>query len=114
NSHVITAFDVKASSGTDVAMRDHAASHGVVLAETAAHAVESAALVISAVTASQTVVAAESCMAGLAAGCFYLDFNSASPGAKLAAAELVGRGGGRYVEAAVMTSVPPYRLRVPL
>ena len=41
-------------------------------------------------------------------------FNSASPGAKQRAAALIDGAGGRYVEGAVMTSVPPYRIKVPL
>src|SRR5690606_23397776 len=71
-------------------------------------------LVVSAVTASQAVPVAEACAAGLRTGSFFLDFNSASPGAKRLAAERVDGVGGRYVEGAVMTSLPPHRLRVPL
>jgi 3-hydroxyisobutyrate dehydrogenase-like beta-hydroxyacid dehydrogenase len=66
------------------------------------------------VTASQAVAVAQACAPGLARGAFFLDVNSASPGAKCRAAEIVNAAGGRYVEGAVMTSVPPYRLRVPL
>ncbi len=84
------------------------------LAESHAEAVRGAELVISAVTASQTVAAAEACAGSLPAGSFFLDLNSASPGAKMAAAEHVARGAGRYVEGAVMTAVPPHRLKVPL
>ena len=73
-----------------------------------------AELVISAVTASQTVAAAQAACPGLAPGAFFLDFNSASPGAKAEAARLVEGAGGRYVEGAVMTSISPQRLRVPL
>ena len=47
-------------------------------------------------------------------GGWFLDFNSASPGAKRRAAALIDGHGGRYVEAAVMTSIPPYRIKVPL
>ena len=35
-------------------------------------------------------------------------------GAKIRAAGIVNAAGGRYVEGAVMTSVPPYRIKVPL
>jgi 3-hydroxyisobutyrate dehydrogenase-like beta-hydroxyacid dehydrogenase len=70
--------------------------------------------VVSAVTASQAVPVAEACAPALAAGAFFLDFNSASPGAKCRAVERVNAAGGRYVEGAVMTSVPPYRIKVPL
>ena len=43
-----------------------------------------------------------------------LDVNSASPATKTACAEFVARAGSRYVEAAVMTSVPPHGIRVPM
>jgi 3-hydroxyisobutyrate dehydrogenase len=66
-----------------------------------------AELVISAVTAAATLDAARATAPGLDAGAFFLDLNSASPGMKRAAAAAVDAAGGRYVEAAVMTSVPP-------
>ena len=84
------------------------------LADSHADAVRAAELVVSAVTASQTVAAAAACAVGLPKGSFFLDLNSASPGAKLAAAKHVTGQGGRYVEGAVMASVPPYRIKVPL
>ena len=100
------------------AMRAHAGSHGVALFDAAAAAAAHVDLVISAVTASQTVAAAEASVAGCgregALGPYFLDLNSASPGAKQRAAAVVERAGGRYVEGAVMTSVPPHRSRVPL
>jgi 3-hydroxyisobutyrate dehydrogenase-like beta-hydroxyacid dehydrogenase len=40
--------------------------------------------------------------------------NSASPGTKQRAAALVDAHGAHYVEAGVMTSVPPYGIRVPM
>jgi 3-hydroxyisobutyrate dehydrogenase-like beta-hydroxyacid dehydrogenase len=110
----VTAFDLQLDAAEGERMRAHARAHGVTLAGSHAEAVRAAELVISAVTASQTIAAAESCAAALPAGSFFLDFNSASPGAKLAAAELVARGAGRYVEGAVMTAVPPHRIKVPL
>jgi len=112
--HEATAFDLKLRSDAGKPMRAHAAAHRVTLAESHGDAVRSAELVVSAVTASQTVAAAEACARGLRAGSFFLDLNSASPGAKLTAAEHIARGGGRYVEGAVMTSVPPHRIKVPL
>jgi 3-hydroxyisobutyrate dehydrogenase-like beta-hydroxyacid dehydrogenase len=108
--HTLSAFDLKASS----AMQAHAAAQGVQWAATHAQAVQGAGLVISAVTASQAVPVAEACAPALQPGAYVLDLNSASPGAKQRAAHVVDAAGGRYVEGAVMTSVPPYRLRVPL
>ena len=110
----VTAFDLKLDSAAGEALRAHARAHGVTLAGSHAEAVRSAELVICAVTASQTIAAADACALALPAGSFFLDFNSASPGAKTAAAGMVARGAGRYVEGAVMTAVPPYRIKVPL
>jgi 3-hydroxyisobutyrate dehydrogenase-like beta-hydroxyacid dehydrogenase len=112
--HAVTTFDVKLGTEAGVPVRAHAMVRGVELAESHAGAVRSAELVVSAVTASQTIAAAESCAGALRADSFFLDFNSASPAAKIAAADHVERGGGRYVEGAVMTSVPPHRIKVPL
>jgi 3-hydroxyisobutyrate dehydrogenase-like beta-hydroxyacid dehydrogenase len=111
----VTAFDLKLQrEATATPLREHAAAHGVRLVDGPAPAVAGAELVISAVTASQTVAVAQAAAPGLASGTFFLDFNSASPGAKAEAAQAVNAAGGRYVEGAVMTSVPPYRIRVPL
>jgi 3-hydroxyisobutyrate dehydrogenase-like beta-hydroxyacid dehydrogenase len=110
----VRACDVKLATAAGAALREHAGRHGVALATAHAEAVRGARLVISAVTASQAVAVAEAAAPGLAPGAFFLDFNSASPGAKIAAARIVDATGARYVEGAVMTSVPPYRLKVPL
>jgi 3-hydroxyisobutyrate dehydrogenase-like beta-hydroxyacid dehydrogenase len=98
----------------DAALRAHAAFYGVTLHASHAVLAHEANLVVSAVTASRAAAVAEACAPGLRKGAFFLDFNSASPGAKLRAAQWIDGAGGRYVEGAVMTSVPPYRLRVPL
>jgi 3-hydroxyisobutyrate dehydrogenase-like beta-hydroxyacid dehydrogenase len=95
-------------------MQAHARQHGTRLADSHVAAVRDAELVISAVTASQAVAVARACAPGVARGAFFLDFNSASPGAKIEAAGVIDAAGGRYVEGAVMTSVPPYRIKVPL
>jgi 3-hydroxyisobutyrate dehydrogenase-like beta-hydroxyacid dehydrogenase len=110
----VVAFDLKLGSEAGAAMRDHASRHGIALAASHADAVRDAALVVSAVTASQAVPVAQACVPGLKTGAFFLDFNSASPGAKIRAAELVNVTGARYVEGAVMTSIPPCRIKVPL
>ena len=112
--HPVAMFDLKLRGEAGEALREHALLCGVSVADDHAAAVRGAGLVISAVTASQAVPVAEDIAPGLARGCFVLDVNSASPGAKMRAAELVNAAGGRYVEGAVMTSVPPYRIKVPL
>ena len=110
----VVAFDLKLSDARGHALREHALSHGITLAGSHADAVRGAELIVSAVTASQAVSVAQACASGIAKGAFFLDFNSASPGAKCRAAEAINAAGGRYVEGAVMTSVPPYRIKVPL
>jgi 3-hydroxyisobutyrate dehydrogenase-like beta-hydroxyacid dehydrogenase len=110
----VVAYDLKLEGEGGNALREHAAKFGVTLATTHASAVQHAELVISAVTASQAVPVAEAIAPSLVKGVYVLDFNSASPGAKIRAAAIVNASGGRYVEGAVMTSIPPYRIRVPL
>ena len=110
----VVAYDLKLDGDAGRALREHASTHGISLAASHADAVHGADLVVCAVTASQAVSVAQACVAGLKAGAFFLDFNSASPGAKIRAASIVNAAGGRYVEGAVMTSVPPYRIKVPL
>ncbi len=110
----VTAHDLKLTKGAGDGMREHALHHSVALAESQAQAARDADLVISAVTASQAVPVARACAPALKRGSYFLDLNSASPGAKIAAAKIIDAAGARYVEGAVMTSVPPHRIKVPL
>ncbi len=112
--HAVTAYDLKLAGEAGGALREHAAKASVVLAESHAVAVQGADLVLSAVTASQAVAVAQAAAPAIGKGAFFLDFNSASPGAKIRASEIVNAASGRYVEGAVMTSIPPYRIKVPL
>jgi 3-hydroxyisobutyrate dehydrogenase-like beta-hydroxyacid dehydrogenase len=66
------------------------------------------------VTAGSTLAAAKSLAGGLGRAPFVVDVNSVSPATKQEAAQFVTEAGGRYVEAAVMTSVPPKGLRSPM
>jgi 3-hydroxyisobutyrate dehydrogenase-like beta-hydroxyacid dehydrogenase len=81
---------------------------------TAAEAAASADVVFIAVTAGSTLTAAESLSGGLGRAPLVVDVNSVSPATKQEAADAVTGAGGRYVEAAVMTSVPPQGLRSPM
>lgn len=110
----VSAYDIKLGTEAGDALREHASRIGVGLAASHAELAARADFVVSAVTASQAVPVAQACAPAVKKGAFFLDFNSASPGAKIRAAELVNAAGGRYVEGAVMTSIPPYRIRVPL
>lgn len=77
-------------------------------------AIKGAQLVISSVTAEQGLEAAKATAEGIEPGAFYVDVNSVSPGVKRASAEAINAAGGRYVEAAVMTAVPPHRIKSPM
>ena len=96
------------------AMRVHAASVRVAAMPGFAALLECADVVISAVTASQAEAVATEAARTIRFGTWFLDLNSASPGTKVRSSALVDAAGGRYVEAAVMTSVPPYGIKVPM
>ncbi|MGB8432680.1 MAG: DUF1932 domain-containing protein, partial [Burkholderiales bacterium] len=95
-------------------MRAHAEQAGVTALDSAAALLDRADAVISAVTASQTLAVATEASTSIRSGTWYLDVNSASPGTKAAAGRAIDGAGGRYVESAMMTSVPPYGIGVPM
>jgi 3-hydroxyisobutyrate dehydrogenase-like beta-hydroxyacid dehydrogenase len=109
----LSAFDLKFAdpkSGPSIA----AQATGIRAAPSTREAVAGCDIVISAVTAAQTLAAAKSAASGIAHNAVFLDLNSASPGMKQEAAEAIHRAGGRYVEAAVMSPVPPKRMATPM
>jgi 3-hydroxyisobutyrate dehydrogenase-like beta-hydroxyacid dehydrogenase len=110
----VSAYDIKLGREHEAPLRAHAARIGVELMRSHADLAAQADFIISAVTASQAVAVAEACASAIRRDTWFLDFNSASPGAKQRAASRIDGAGGRYVECAVMTSVPPYRIKVPL
>jgi 3-hydroxyisobutyrate dehydrogenase-like beta-hydroxyacid dehydrogenase len=110
----VKAYDLALDGRAGDALRAHAAGIGVNLCATHGEVAAQSELIISAVTASQALPAARACATSVVGQSFFLDVNSASPGAKTEAAALIDAAGGRYVEGAIMTSVPPYRIKVPL
>ncbi|WP_407150836.1 DUF1932 domain-containing protein [Bradyrhizobium sp. ORS 86] len=110
----VCAYDIKLASEPGQPLREHAAEIGVELMRSHADLAAQSDFIVSAVTASQAVPVAEACAPAIRKDTWFLDFNSASPGAKQRAASHIDDAGGRYVEGAVMTSVPPYRIKVPL
>lgn len=109
---VTAAFDPAFADHAGKAARNLAAS-GVVRAATAAEAARDAEVVFCCVTAGSALEAARSVAGGVAHAPFFVDVNSVSPGTKREASAAVTAAGGRYVEAAVMTSVPPHGIRSP-
>lgn len=118
----VLAEDLAASvTAWDIAFADHESAAavnarrlGVAVAGNALDAVRAAEVVISAVTAANTVLAARSVAEGIRPGCWFLDLNSAAPERKQAAAAVIEGVSGRYVEAAVMSPIMPDRLAAPI
>ena len=108
------AWDLKFLGDHAAAELAHAAAAGVTAHPSAQALCQASALVIAAVTASQSLAVAEEAARHLRPGSVYLDLNSASPGTKQRSAALVEAAGAIYVEAGVMTSVPPYGIRTPM
>ena len=96
------------------ALRRHADTHRVEMLTDAAGLAADRELIFSAVTAAQTLAAARSLCARPLNGAWVIDLNSAAPATKIECAALIAAAGGRYVEAAVMTAVPPHGIRVPM
>ena len=112
----IGAWDLKFLPGA--AQRDsalaHAAQAGVGVCASLQQACARTDLLISAVTASNTLAVALEAAQWIRPGTWFLDLNSASPGTRQRAAAAIDGAGAHYVEAGVMTSVPPYGIRVPM
>ncbi|MCA0942065.1 DUF1932 domain-containing protein [Salipiger pacificus] len=98
-----SAFDLKQDATMTEAMR----ARGVAQAATPEAALLDADWIIAAVTADQSLVAAQSVLAGLAQGQLYVDINSVSPDRKQQAAALIEARGARYLDMAVMAPVHP-------
>ncbi len=111
----VNAWDLKfADPASQARETAHAGAAGIVAQSSMRALCAASQLVISAVTASSTLAVAQEAARHLRPGSVFLDLNSASPGTKQQAAALVDAAGARYVEAGVMTSVPPYGIKVPM
>ncbi|RUR65617.1 DUF1932 domain-containing protein [Variovorax guangxiensis] len=111
----VWAWDLRfADAATGEAARAAAERDGLRVAGSMQELCSHADLLISAVTASSTLAVAEEAARHARAGSRLLDLNSASPGTKQRAAAALEAVGVAYVEAGVMTSVPPYGIRVPM
>jgi 3-hydroxyisobutyrate dehydrogenase-like beta-hydroxyacid dehydrogenase len=109
------AWDLKfAQADTRAAEVAHAKDAGVTTHGSMRELCAASDLVISAVTASNTLAVAQEAARHIRSGALFLDLNSASPGTKQQAAAAIDAAGAQYVEAGVMTSVPPYGIKVPM
>lgn len=110
----LTAFDITFDAPDSRASTNASKRPGVQAAASARAAVERADLVISAVTAGQSLSAAQSVAGHIKPNCWFLDLNSVSPNTKRATAERINAAGGRYVEAAIMAPIHPRRMAAPI
>lgn len=109
------AWDLKfAAPAARAAELAHAAKAGIAARDSMQALCAGVDLLISAVTASNTLAVAREAARHIQPGTVFLDLNSASPGTKQQAAELIDGARAVYVEAGVMTSAPPYGIRVPM
>jgi 3-hydroxyisobutyrate dehydrogenase-like beta-hydroxyacid dehydrogenase len=95
-------------------MKAHAARSGVDAVTSMAALTARADVIVSAVTASQAWSVADEAARTIRPGTWFVDLNSCSPGTKARSAERIDGALGRYVESAVMTTVPQYGIRVPM
>jgi 3-hydroxyisobutyrate dehydrogenase-like beta-hydroxyacid dehydrogenase len=104
------------ASGWDVLPCRRAAmtNLGVIDGASLADTVAGASLILSVVTADQSLAVAKACAPSLTAGSIWCDMNSVAPETKLAAARAIEADGGQYVDVAIMAPVNPARLGVPL
>lgn len=103
SDHAIAAFD-----RLDTAeMREAMDRHGVRQADTPAAAVAGADWIISAVTADQSFVAAQSVANALEQGQVFFDINSVSPDRKRETATVIEARAAHYIDMAVMAPVHP-------
>ena len=115
----VSVFDILlASESSRQQMLVKAKTCGVNAEETLHDCVCNADLVISAVTASSALDVAQQAASVLHHDQIFLDINSVSPETKRKASACMesnhGKGGARFVEAAVMGGVPGKRLQVPM
>lgn len=110
----IAAWDLKFRDASGERNLAAAAALGVRTARSAPEATKDAAIVISAVTASEAENVAREAAAFITGGQMFVDVNSAAPTTKIRAAEFIRAAGGRYVEAAVMAPVLTPGIRVPI
>ena len=111
----VGAWDLKFDrADTREAERRHAAQAGVPAHDSSSSLCAASDVLVSAVTASSTLAVAEEAARHVRPGTWFLDLNSASPGTKQQCAALIEGAGAHYIEAGVMTSVPPYGIRVPM
>ena len=111
----IVAYDLHSSTpGRRELIRERAGEAGVPLLSRLSDLFPECDIVISAVTAAAARSVGREAAAHLQPRQLYVDINSVSPAAKRTIGEAVAAAGAGFVEAAVMSTVPPLGHRVPM
>src|SRR5436853_4019242 len=109
----ITAWDILFPNDRGATLKQAGEKIGARLASSAAEAVASSDIIVSAVTAGSSIDAAQSVAPHLSGNPYYLDVNSVSPGRKREAARVL-KGAARYVDVAILAPIHPRRHQTPL
>jgi len=111
----VTAWDkLQSNSATADRQTNKTRALDIIPASSILEAVSSADLVISTVTASQALQAAEQSVDGLCAGCQWLDLNSVSPATKKSIHDVVAAKDVLFTEGVAMDTVPSKGAQVPI
>lgn len=112
----VYAYDSNAKGGDPRAekVREHAAENGVQLVDSLKDLAAKAQYFICFTSANSAAPIAQEIAPLLKSGQIYMDMNSTSPATKEKIGEIFKASQGDFVEAAVMTSVPANRTRVPM
>jgi 3-hydroxyisobutyrate dehydrogenase-like beta-hydroxyacid dehydrogenase len=111
----ISAYDINTHTpglGEKITRRSQESE--VRLCESPAELAASSDILLSTVTANRAAEAADQTAPFLAARHIYADLNSISPSLKRSIGEVVASRGARFVEAAIMSPVPPHGHRAPM
>lgn len=111
----ITAFDILQLDPSRAAeIGAHAATSGAGLATSHAEAVRGRDIVISTVTCTDALTAAETVAPHLEPGQTYLDVNSVSPATKARVGDAIAVSGADFVEASIMSPIHPLGHAAPM
>lgn len=111
----VSVYDVKVEDPSTAApIEEKVAKCGARLTGSLQQCLAGAALVFSAVTASQAEPVAKAAAPLMKAGQTFIDLNSVSPKVKQRNSVAVTAQGANYVESAVMAPVPPQGIKVPM
>ena len=109
----IAAWDILFLKDEGAALKQAGEKIGARLAHSAADAVASSDIIVSAVTAGSSLDAARSVAPHLSGNPYFLDVNSVSPGRKKEAAKVLGDA-ARYVDVAILAPIHPKKHQTPL